>query len=273
MKQIWTERLPIMWRPIGTEDVDRNYDCVYGGEISSELSVPTEQGGVRFNRHMMNGIAYAASVGTVLQQYGYPIGERRKEISDIIGGFPKGAVLTFIDDNGYVLEYESKVDDNEADFPSYDGKILVEDDNWRPVITTNQYFGIPDFTNIISQVNVEGVKDSSFTFSTPELKSDAYVVIEAQTPNLHNEGKWDVLFGFPDIEVFTIGPSGNTVILGRIQIGGTSEKITSTYTVGVGSKIGVMCKNYNYSVYNDFNLNIMAYGMTTGTSEVKTDEA
>ena len=264
MKQIWTDSLPILTRPIGENDGYRDYSCVDAGEITRALAVPTEQGGVRFTRHMMNGIAYASSVGAVLKQMGYPMGERRKAISDAIGGFPKGAILSFIDDKGYVIEYESKVDDNEADFPSYDGTALVEDDNWRPVITTTQYFGIPDFTTIVDQVQVERISDRSFTYKTKELSSDSYVVIGVQTPNLDTDGKWDVMFGFPDLEVFTTGKSGTTVVLGKIQIGGTTDEITSTYTVGVGSTIGVRCTNYNYNVYSTLNLNIMAYGMTIG---------
>ena len=228
--------------------------------VTRNMCIPTESGGRTFSRHDMNGLAYASSIGTFLHQMGYPTGEMRKATAEKIGGFPKGAILSFIDDNGFVLEYISKVDDNMADFPSYDGNNLVENDYWKPVITTRQYIGSIDTDTVIASKEFT-TKDREFNFSM-EVPDDAFCSITVQAGSYSTNFTFWRFLGFPDVEVYCKGPSGNTVVLGSIEVAGNFGEVTQTHMVCKGSTIGIRCSNFNSDVIGSLACKMVARGIT-----------
>ena len=60
--------------------------------IPVACEVPVANGGVAFDRHMFNSLAYQATIGGFLLQIGYGI-TFNQAVCDKIGGYPKGAVL------------------------------------------------------------------------------------------------------------------------------------------------------------------------------------
>ena len=264
MKQINTEYpVPLLSSPIGMGDTERNTEFITDEGIQSSMCVPTESGGVRFNRHHMNGISYAASIGTFLHQMGYPTGEMRRETAEKIGGFPKGAILSFIDDNGYYIEYQSKVDDNMADFPSYDGNNLVEDDYWKPVITTRQYYGIPDYTNILAEKEFTGISNANGTYELT-VPDDSVVVVKINTTSssVNSSRGWLYFYGFPTFDVYSKGSSNVSVNIGRLQLTGEGGTAIQNYMLGAGNTIGVKINGFNSSLIGSINIFLVAYGVT-----------
>lgn len=136
--------------PFGASDQYRSYEILEGGKgITHKMTIPVANGGKPFTRHDMNGFGYYATLGTYLVQQGYPMGIWRAETAAAIGGYPKGAILAYIDDKGYVVEYESKVDNNTESFPSLDAGRLEENDYWRPLTYTTSYLGVINTNNLI----------------------------------------------------------------------------------------------------------------------------
>ena len=252
--------VPLLSDPIGSGDVNRSYEAITDEGVTRDMCIPTESGGRPFSRHDMNGLAYASSIGTFLHQMGYPTGEMRKETAEKIGGFPKGAILSFIDDNGFLIEYVSKVDDNMADFPSYDGGNLIEDDYWKPVITTRQYVGSIDTDTVLASKEFS-TKDNEFDFSM-EIKEDSFCTITINAGSFSNNFQFWLFLGFPDIEVYCKGPSGNIVVLGTMQPVGNGGAITQTHMVCKGSTVGIRCSNFNSEVIGSLDCKIVARGIT-----------
>lgn len=111
--------------PKSSPDQDTiNYQ--YG--IPAGFCVPNGAGGIKFTRQMMNRLGFMATQFGFLFQCGIPV-TFSKDVSDEIGGYPKGAILKYIKiTNGYrlVADVISLVDDNKYDFTE-DG---VDGENW-----------------------------------------------------------------------------------------------------------------------------------------------
>ena len=177
------DNFPILFEPFGASDKRRTYDMVKGGEgITHEMTVPIANGGTPFTRHNMNGFGYYATLGTYLIQRGYPMGIWRQEYAEKIGGYPQGAILAYVDENGYVVEYESKVDNNLESFPSLAAGAMEENDFWRPLTYTTTYLGVPNYSNLIESIsNTFWESDMSRGIELRlTLSQDAYVKVSRE---------------------------------------------------------------------------------------------
>ena len=100
--------------------------------ITGAMCIPKSRGGTPLTRKHLNGIGYFATIGALLDFHGYPYG-----IHSPAGGFtgyPKGAIL-ISEDNDYVREYVSQIDDNTHALPS-EGEDGTYEGNeyWKPTI-------------------------------------------------------------------------------------------------------------------------------------------
>lgn len=108
--------------------------------FGSVYNVPKSQGGRYISRNDMNGVLKLATRDTSFRQCGglYTFDEA---LCGMIGGYAKGAVLSFFDDEGTLHFVRSLVDHNTYNFVTRG----VDNENWAyclPNETPNQY--IPD---------------------------------------------------------------------------------------------------------------------------------
>lgn len=145
MTQSDYDNIPLIMTPFADSDAAKDYSFFNTG-ITHEMTVPVENGGVRFSRHQMNGIGYLATLGAYLDRMGYPYGRERLDPTSF-GGYPKGAILMTQDDN-LVREYVSLVDNNTHPLPreSTDGT-YVGDEWWAPTIPTDSASFFPNFSS------------------------------------------------------------------------------------------------------------------------------
>ena len=154
----------LTWTPFGaaafgeggpTADDYKQLGLAFGARSS------TSNGGVPITTKQMNLLGYLATIGQYLQRMGYPFGntpiEWPIEINGVsVAGYPKGAVVTVLDeDTGYVREYISLQDNNTDKLPwdrskgtGDSGEITGLDENswWKPVVSKTQYNFFPDFS-------------------------------------------------------------------------------------------------------------------------------
>ena len=132
-------------------------DLMFGGKSS----VPDENGGITITTEQMNALGYLATIGSYLIRMGYPFGNQPIEWPvDNNGtsamGYPKGAIVSVLYDDGYVREYISKVDNNTNTLPwdlrtnssnPEDGTIdeSYENEYWKPIISKTQFNFYPDY--------------------------------------------------------------------------------------------------------------------------------
>ena len=108
--------------------------------FGSAYNVPKSQGGRYISRNDMNGVLKLATRDTSFRQCGglYTFDE---SLCGMIGGYAKGAVLSFFDDEGILHFVRSLVDHNTYNFVTRG----VDNENWTyclPNEAANQY--IPD---------------------------------------------------------------------------------------------------------------------------------
>lgn len=97
-------------------------------------SEPLDEGGIAPERTDFNGMFYLATDQRVFLQNGGLI-TYNTDVATSIGGYPQGAILTYIDNNGTFSYVESLVDNNQYNFvttPSYINGVY-----WRRVILYN----------------------------------------------------------------------------------------------------------------------------------------
>ena len=93
--------------------------------------VPKSNGGVKFTRQMMNRLGFMATQHGYLAQCGIPV-TFSEEVSKAIGGYPKGAILKYIDISDtkrIVADVISLQENNKVDFT----KVGVDGTNWEYV--------------------------------------------------------------------------------------------------------------------------------------------
>ena len=134
------KEIPIS-RPFGDNDYQRSLPN--GGAFGKDYSTPISNGGRRVSRHELNGLGYLATLGTFLDSYGY-----QPEWRDLsaIGGYPKGAIVSKIDNNG-VRQYVNLEDGNTKE-PQFEDALTdasSEENGWKPLFRTKEYNFFPDY--------------------------------------------------------------------------------------------------------------------------------
>lgn len=105
-----------------------------------------EDGGLPPRGEDCNGMFYISTDQKVYLQNGGII-TFSQEVSDTIGGYPKDAILDYIDSTGNYTKVKSLIDDNTNNFnenPSY-----IDDINWSNVLTTGSGTSLPLFSVVI----------------------------------------------------------------------------------------------------------------------------
>lgn len=131
--------------------------------VQTSMTAPTQNGGTVFTRAHLNGIGYFATLGAFLDRIGYPYGIRRDSSADF-GGYPKGAILISEDDD-YVREYVSQIDNNMQPLPSEAADGTYEgNEYWKPTLPTITDF-YPDFTTYVSKtsISIDGTGTKTYT--------------------------------------------------------------------------------------------------------------
>lgn len=140
-----TSKIPFVAVPFADRDDGKvaNIDFLKSG-VTREMSVPSKTGGMKFTRQMLNGIGYFATLGGFLDRIGYPYGKERDRGADF-GGYPKGAILISEDDD-YVREYVSQIDNNKMPLPQEAADGTYEgNEYWKPTLPPIVDF-YPDFS-------------------------------------------------------------------------------------------------------------------------------
>lgn len=98
----------------------------------SITSLPISQGGLPPERADFNGLFYLSTDQKVYLQNGGVI-TFSEDVSNAIGGYPKGAVLDYIDNFGHYSKVLSLIDDNTYNFvtnPNY-----IDDSHWKILLS------------------------------------------------------------------------------------------------------------------------------------------
>jgi hypothetical protein len=145
-----SEKIPFVSVPFADQDQTKvaDLDFLKSG-VTSSMLIPTEQGGRKFSRSMLNGIGYFATLGGFLDRIGYPYGIEKDRGADF-NGYPKGAILISEDDD-YVREYVSQEDNNTNPLPqeATDGT-YKGDEHWKPTLPPVADF-FPDYSTYTSK--------------------------------------------------------------------------------------------------------------------------
>lgn len=256
--------VPTIEMPFAYDDVLRNYDYYKTG-ITAEMTVPGVNGGTRFDRHMMNGMGYLSSLGTFLWQCGYPFSrEDMEKVSAAIGGYPKGAIVYVIHDDGYLVEYVSKVDDNQNPIPDIDNGVPVEDDNWKPLYETVSLATVPNFTSITAEASasfsIEENDDETSFHLDMEVDKPSMVVATCAITDWPKIAKIQTVLGVPRIAVSVkYGDNAQPIELGQMSVtaGGTAMQSFPLE----GGTITIGSSNYNFSVYGEITVDMKAYAL------------
>lgn len=129
--------------------------------FGAAYDVPKSQGGRYISRNDMNGVLKLATRDTSFRQCGglYTFDEA---LCGMIGGYAKGAVLSFFDDEGTLHFVRSLVDHNTYNFVTRG----VDNENWAyclPNETPNRY--VPDIDWDASKATVLVDIDKTFSFT------------------------------------------------------------------------------------------------------------
>lgn len=258
--------LPLLATPIAYDDKFLDYSFYKTG-ITESMTVPAVNGGTRFNRHMMNGIAYLASLGTFLWEWGYPFSEHDMQRAAQIGGYPQGAIVYLMTDSGYVVEYVSKIDNNTNPIPELQDGVPVEDEYWKPLYESMQIITVPDYSNQIATVTKTfGQYDTmgrSFSLSLNIPQPCMVVATRSITANQVNGGQFPTptFYGIPIINISAAYSNGEKVLLDTFSMSVGVEE-SKSFPMGEGT-VFVESTNYNRGVYGDITITISAYAMGT----------
>ena len=134
--------------------------------VEASMTAPTKNGGIVFSRSHLNGIGYFATLGAFLDRIGYPYGIRWDSSADF-GGYPKGAILISEDDD-YVREYVSQIDNNTHPLPSEaaDGT-YIGNEYWKPTLPPVADF-FPDFSTYVQKVKYSITGSGSYSYTPDE---------------------------------------------------------------------------------------------------------
>ncbi len=259
------QEIPVVSVPFANADVFKDYEFYKSG-ITAEMTVPKVNGGKGFNRHMMNGLGYLATLGTCMTYWGYPFSKVDIEKAKEFGGYPKGAIVYVINEDGYVVEYESKVDNNEAAIPDLVDGMPVENDYWRPLYETQYHATAPDFSRKTKEVS------RSVSFGGPEWNGT--IELELDEPSwvevMRTIGGWDELdridtiFGGPEVAVFADygdAPGQDSVTIDTLpaSLGATAK---TSFPMGKG-KVRVEVFANNPDEFGSIDVNIAAYHLSS----------
>lgn len=253
--------------PFANGDVFRDYEFYKDG-FTAQLLAPVSQGGKPFNRHMLNGLGYLATVGTFLSEVGYPFETAKvSEIAEKFGGYPKGAIVNTINENGWVVEYRSLVDDNTNPIPDFDevAHIPVANEFWQPLYETIQLVGVPNYGSVIKStmqtVVVDSMVDNTFIVLLDEIPDDAMIVASRTISNFDNLEKINLIYGAPTITCSVKNADGTSVELGSMPLSNGMTDM-QVFPVPANSSVIVSSTNYNTAVYGDITVSINAYSMS-----------
>lgn len=143
-----TSKIPFVLVPFADNDQQKvaNINFLRSG-VTAAMSIPTTNGGMKFTREMLNGIGYFATLGGYLDRIGYPYGKDRDRGTDF-KGYPKGAIL-ISEDNDYVREYVSQIDNNTMPLPQEAADGTYEgNEYWKPTLPPVVDF-FPDLTTYV----------------------------------------------------------------------------------------------------------------------------
>ena len=143
-----TSKIPFVVVPFADNDQQKVADISFlRSGVTPAMSIPTQNGGIKFTRNMLNGIGYFATLGGYLDRIGYPYGKERDRGADF-KGYPKGAILISEDDD-YVREYVSQIDNNTMPLPQEAADGTYEgNEYWKPTIPPIVDF-FPDFSTYV----------------------------------------------------------------------------------------------------------------------------
>ena len=113
---------PAAFKPIDNEPISNDVNFVEG--FTAAFAAPGSQGGRYVTRQEMNAIGYLASVNEFKRQTG-GINTYNPTLAAKIGGYPKGAVLEYLDGLNY-YRVISRVDNNLVNF----NEVGVDGTNW-----------------------------------------------------------------------------------------------------------------------------------------------
>ena len=253
--------IPTLAVPFANSDAFLDYSFYRDG-ITPSMTIPTGNGGSPFTRHQMNGVGYLASLGFYLWQMGYPFSKEDVAKAATFGGYPKGAIIFFKHDSGYVVEYESKVDNNLNPIPSLQGNTPVEDDYWKPLYETLQKISVPNYETVLAEVNQtvtpDDVVDNSFSVSL-SIPSSAMVAVSRTLKDYSNLTRVNIVYGVPLIEVKALQDNGKSVALGTMPLSDGSSSGFS-FPMGPGTVV-VSSSNYNAAIYGNIDISITAYSL------------
>lgn len=95
-----------------------------------ETMISPNDGGLPPRGQDCNGMFYLSTDQRVFQQNGGII-TFNQAVSDAIGGYPKNAVLDYIDENNEYFKVQSLIDDNTNNF--VENPALIDDEHWKKV--------------------------------------------------------------------------------------------------------------------------------------------
>lgn len=260
--------IPWIGTPFGNSDPFLDYSFYKDG-ITAKMTVPDGNGGTRFNRHMMNGIGYLATLGTCLVEYGYPFSEEDIQRAEVFGGYPQGAIVYRIYDGGYVVEYKSKVDNNLNPTPELEDGIPVEDDYWMPLYETTQIVTVPNYNeelaSIEQKIKEENIINNGFRVALDVPQSALVVVSRTFDDWPSSKGPQNFYaYSLPNIMVVASYNEGNPVQLDTLPM--TNGK-TSQVSIPMGKgRISVTGEDYLYSRFGSITISIKAYKMGIATN-------
>lgn len=193
--------------------------------FGSAYNVPKSQGGRYISRNDMNGVLKLATRDTSFRQCGglYTFDET---LCGMIGGYAKGAVLSFFDDDGILHFVRSLVDHNTYNFVTRG----VDNENWTyclPNEVQNQY--IPDIDWDASKA-IELVKiDASFYFPFGQHER-----IDVHNPSFAGYGTFPskgYICGWGKVDNIAYSGASNLYLSYRLQISLGSNSLNSVDTL------------------------------------------
>ena len=192
---------------IPTEATGSNLASVEEG-FPEITQVPPEDGGLPPVRADFNGMFYLATDQKVYLQNGGII-TFSKDVSDKIGGYPKGAILDYLDsENNNFLKVQSLIDDNTYNFvetPSY-----IDDSKWKLL----NFGGANVALSNLSEEGVDKINQlKALETGNVSNDPDAYLDVEKYAHSTFDKSKFSIT-GSPTISdngILSNCSSGNAI--------------------------------------------------------------
>lgn len=200
--------------PANTQDDASGFSYPLG--FNSDYSSPSSNNGKFVTRAQMNAIGNLATHNDFYHRCG-GLNTFDPAFAELIGGYPKGAVLSFVENN-QLYYVQSLIDDNKIDF-----RAGVDGITWY--LINYEKPSVPQRVAFFESNNIDAT--SSFYIGTSTGKINGYITVDETLAISKNEGN-KILAYYDDSSTFLHYPVGSGIMIKDITNG--DDGLTPAYT-------------------------------------------